>query len=656
MSGFEALAKVLPVNGKSAGTDPTTPPTEAGIADVAPIRYSQDASESPEEYNPLADVLGSPIQLEGDIDTSGFDPFVEAGLSFDLGPGFDFSDAPDVIDLPLLEDLESSIIEMPEYGLDTVSNVSCSPLPQRSLLLDYYRVPNPSPTSHIDDIESKLVQHYFKEVCILFSSFDSLLNPFRTTIGRIFQESPSIYYAIQSMAAAHLANTIPNMTEVGKMMQRRACDSLQAELPAVQSGQTSGTVTFLSIVLLGMTTSWHQSNALGEEFLAMARSLIVPKLICNTSREEVRRETQFFEEALIYWEMLMGFVTQDTVTCSSGSVLRQRSRTAPQPAEPSTRARFIDGKIVPHPWTGIAPSIQLLFAEVGRLVRKERLLHLYGSPDLLIQQQQNLTDARSLEEDLLAAEYPGQQELADPGDVRTPKRDFLVLAEAYRCAGLLELYRVFPYLLRRRLGLVTCDDNEGDPSTQVDTDTDTHTVPDTDTNGCTADFFVIPWTTQPAEQHLGISAFSAPATPPFTNPSQPPVPFPPPPRFSTPHETTDTTIWLNSLALHILSLLSSLPPTSGTCCLQPILFVAAASELRLTSSIDYFDVHGNDSRVLGGRRFAERRLEEFAMRLPEKPLRRCLQIVREVWRRGDEGMGVFWVDVVVQMGWETVMG
>jgi hypothetical protein len=243
-----------------------------------------------------------------------------------------------------------------------------------------------------------------------------------------------------------------------------------------------------------------------------------------------------------------------------------------------------------------------------------------------------LINAQTLEEDLLSAEYPAQHELADPGDARTPRRDFLVLAEAYRCAGLLELYRIFPSLLRRRLGT-------NNNSSESDADADANTTG------------FIPWTQlEPALLRDAVSSFSR------THP------FSPPPRFSTPYETTDTTMWLNSLALHILSLLSTLPATSGTCCLQPILFVTAASELRLTSSIDYFDVHGNDGRVLATRRFVEQRMAEFAFRLPDKPVRRCIDIVREVWKRADaarsDGTGgdVFWVDVVVEKGWQTVMG
>jgi hypothetical protein len=462
-----------------------------------------------------------------------------------------------------------------------------SPRLSRSLLLDLYRLPSPSPdpSSH-DDVESLLVQHYFKDVCAVFSSFDSVLNPFRTTIGRIYQESPSINYAIQSMAAAHLANTFPNMAAKGLELQRKARDALDVELPLARSGQTSATKTFLSIMLLGLTTSWHDSSAIGMEYLSTARDLILPKLLSRSGVAEAEREARFFEESLIHWEMLMGFVTEDAMSYSPISGLRlsvvskQNSRTSE--------------KTLPHPWTGIAPTIHFLFAEVGRLVRKERSMDRESSMDIR-RRTENLQNAASLEEDLLAAEYPSVDDVIDTGDQRTPKRHFTVMAEAYRHSGLLELYRVFPSLLRKRLG-------SGKLS------------------GTDSMDFEFPM-----------------------------------PRFETPFEDTDMKLWLNSLAMHIIRTLESLPSSSGTFCTQPRLLVVAASELKFVSSVDFFDVHANDAEVLTARDFVIRRLQEFALRLPNKPLRQMIQLIKETWRQSDEGQDVFWIDVMNEKGYHTIM-
>lgn len=286
----------------------------------------------------------------------------------------------------------------------------------------------------------------------------------------------------------------------------------------------------------------------------------------------------------------MGFVTEDAMSFSPPSGLRPRVVTKKN----TPAARRPDGKIVPHPWTGIAPMVQFLFAEVGRLVRRERSLNKSSAMDFR-RRQENLQNAASLEEDLLAVEYPSVEEVADTGDERTPKEDFVVIAEAYRCAGLLELYRVFPSILRKR---------------------------------------------------LGSGQFSDVDTVNFKFPM---------PRFETAYEDTDIKLWLNSLAMHLLRSLEALPSSSGTFCVQPLLLVVAASELKFVSSVDFFDVHANDSKILTAREFVIRRLQEFALRLPNKPLRQMIQLIKETWRQSDEGQDSFWIDIMNDKGWHCIM-
>lgn len=598
-NGIEALAAVLPAGRKTVMTEeatkqaspplPSPPALEELVQDSSP-----EDEDSPPDFEPfrMEDIDAmDPIILDGLVDAI---PLPHEDMTFDPFEHVDL-DSGSFDDLGL--DMEDISYKHESFSSSTSGSTSrecsqeASPRLSRSLLLDFYRLPSPSPNpSSPDDVESLLVQHYFKDVCAVFSSFDSILNPFRTTIARIYQESPSINYAIQSMAAAHLANTFPNMATVGVQLQRKACDALQAELPLVQSGQASATKTFLSIMLLGLTTSWHDSSALGLEYLSTARSLILPKLLSRSEEDEVQREAQFFEESLIHWEMLMGFVTDDAMSFSPPSVLRPR-RVSKQKGPAARRS---DGKIVPHPWTGIGPTGQFLLAEVGRLVRRERSLDKDSAMDIR-RRQENALNASSLEEDLLALEYPSTDDLADTGDERTPKQNFIVIAEAYRCAGLLELYRVFPSILRKRLG-------NGNPSA-----------------------------TNSVDFHF------------------------PMPRFETPYEDTDIKLWLNSLAMHILRSIESLPSSSGTFCIQPLLLVIAASELQFVSSVDFFDVHANDSKILSARDFVMRRLQEFALRLPNKPLRQMIQLIKETWRQSDEGNDAFWVDVMNEKGWHTVM-
>ncbi|KAH9868709.1 hypothetical protein J1614_007781 [Plenodomus biglobosus] len=593
-NGIEALAAVLPAGRNSTVVEHkepipviTSPP--ALDETTSAQETSTEDSDSPRDFEPFLmediDVMDQ-VSLDGLVDAV---PLTHDDFDFDAFENLEF-DSRSVGELSFdsnispTQDLTTSSLPLATQEPSRES----SPRLSRSLLMDFYRLPSPAPNpSSSDDIESLLIQHYFKDVCAIFSSFDSILNPFRTTISRIYQDSPSINYAIQSMAAAHLANTFPNMAAIGVELQNKAHDALEAELPLAQSGQASATKTFLSIMLLGLTTSWHDSTALGTEYLSTARSLILPKLLSRSEEVEVQREAQFFEESLIHWEMLMGFVTEDAMSFSPPSGLRPRIVSKKNTRRP-------DGKIVPHPWTGIAPMVQFLFAEVGRLVRRERAMNKNSAMDFR-QRQENLQNAASLEEDFLAVECPSVDEVADTGDERTPKEDFIVLAEAYRCAGLLELYRVFPSLLRKRLG-----------SGKL--------------------------------KGVGSVDFQFPM-----------------PRYETPYEDTDIKLWLNSLAMHILQSLDALPASSGTFCVQPLLLVVAASELKFVSSVDFFDVHANDSKILTARNSAIRRLQEFALRLPNKPLRQMMKLIRETWQQSDDGRDTFWIDVMNENGWQCLM-
>jgi hypothetical protein len=51
------------------------------------------------------------------------------------------------------------------------------------------------------------------------------------------------------------------------------------------------------------------------------------------------------------------------------------------------------------------------------------------------------------------------------------------------------------------------------------------------------------------------------------------------------------------------------------------------------------------------------RLEELSTRLPSKPVFMIIKLVKEVWRRFDIGdSSVFWLDVMHENGWQTVIG
>ncbi|KAK8204969.1 fungal-specific transcription factor domain-containing protein [Phyllosticta capitalensis] len=493
-------------------------------------------------------------------------------------------------------------------GIDDPGDVEELPLhfnDQPEEMISFYTRANSAPGPSLVDPAMKLVNYYFSNVCPLYSAFDSALNPFRSAVGQIWDSSQSVYYAIQSMAAAQLANFYPEMIFTGLEMQRKAYQSLQDEMQLVTAGCQSSDRALLTLLLLGPSASWHDSSDLGLSHLSAARALIYPRLIAPVppGNNLLRRRNQFFEEALIYWEMLIGFVEPECTSSNIGPLGLASSFLGGNSDSPTAQAR----KLLPHPWTGIAPKVQTIFAEVGRLIRQERLSKSRDRANRSTAfgmmpassfrtgrakaAADNLAWATVLEDHLLSASLPTTEDLIDPGDVNTTRADFVAIGEAYRCAGLLELYRVFPSLLRKRLGAAH---------------------PPTTTTASAA---------------------------------------PPPTASQT--SATDARSFLNSLALHILSMLESLPSSSGTMSTQPILLVAAASELRYVTSLDYWDFDAGAAAVRHARSFVMERLREFSKRLPRRPLERMMELVEEVWRRGGD---TFWVDVMLEKGWQTVMG
>lgn len=491
--------------------------------------------------------------------------------------------------------------------LQTRANPNHSPDPEqwKTLLRSYYRMSEPCLPRTLQTQGSALIEHYFRDVCVIFSSFDSAMNPFRTVIARLWDNSSSIYFAIQSMAAAHLANSIPSMRLTGLTMQKKAYACLQQELQLASINHSTDDKLLLAVLLLGLTACWHDSSDLGVAHLSAARALIHPRLIRDNSDDdetpqsaESRRNDQFFAEALIYWEMCMAFVSRETFVVP----VPQRRRIHSPSIGNDTTALPSTQKIFPHPWTGIAPRVQMLFAEVGRLVRHhcnvQMALHPSATDSNAI-----TTAATDLEEQLLSVDIPTASDLVDVQDERTRPVDFVNVAEATKCAALLQIYRVFPSILACRLG-------------------------------------------KPG---------GAPPAPGFDGRDD----------VDVTSEDMDQSEWLTSFATHILNLLAQVPSSSGNRPQQLILLVTAATELRYSStepsshtvSAPSSSLSSPNPDVTCARTFAMARLQELAARLPSRPVVRIIDLVKEVWRRSDGGEDqVFWMDVMIANGWETVMG
>lgn len=474
-------------------------------------------------------------------------------------------------------------------------------------------------------LPTMLVDYYFNYVCQIFSSFDGTLNPFRSTIGRLWDGSAPIYYAIQSMAAAYLSNHFPRMSTIGIQMQRDTYRYLYEVKRGGFSDPGNLDKTLLTILLVGQTTAWHNPTDLGLVHLKSAKRINRRRLEQQTSQQLVRsarRQNEFFEQCILYWDMLAGFVDDDVDESFEIPNLN------PETLGDSSNSSCQVAQVFPHPWTGVAPRILQLFAQVGRLIRRYRkfvaedaasinMLSLDLGFDVHYPQNsfatlESISKAQSLEEELLEITPPLIRELVDAGDENTPVQHYLDLAEAYRNAALLQIYRIFPTILLKRVPLT--GNNFGTISTSA----------------------------------LG---------------GENPFSFLPDPSQQSPDD------FLVSLAMHTISLLENLPSNSGTRCLQPILHIVAASELRFsppsiidplspftpTSSISY-SLTNREVDIAAARRFVVTRLQGFQLSLPAKPIVKALELIQETWARADLGQDVYWMDVMEQMGWASIFG
>ncbi|KAJ5094729.1 Aflatoxin biosynthesis regulatory protein [Penicillium angulare] len=543
---------------------------------------------------------------------------------------------------------------------------SYPPAGQRSPRRDFMSISRP-----LNNPSWTLIEYYFKEVAALFSSYDSQMNPFRTTVSRLWGSSLAMCRTMQSMAAATLVNDFPQFGPMGRKMRDEAVDIITRE--AVMDDKS-----LLALLMLGQTASWHDPNDLGISFFNLLRKQMnsissgsVPNGIAFN--KGASNNYRFFEEALIYWEMLLSFVADnDTMVLSDDTSYMSESLVLQR---------------VPHPWTGIARDTQFTVHEVGRLVRRERkriCSRRFTSQDDIARAQIAMEKARELEDRLLSLAHPTEAEIVSPGDDETPVWHLLTMAEVYRCTGLMQLYRVFPDLLRTRLPNPEeshfsdpSGTDQSDPFFPIDLDSmDLSPNFGNTTQGTTSN------TNQSTNQPNNHSPSSVSSTINLFPHSEPQRRPHPPGSVAQEHPADSLyDAWLTEFAVTLLSRLKTIPLESRTRCLQPLLLVASCSELRLPrssagqSNDEFEESQDNPTaeqarsgtetpnismetiEVSRTRKFILGRLTSFLHVLPPKPINVCLRLVREVWRRMDSGeTDTYWVDVMIEKGWETTMG
>lgn len=152
---------------------------------------------------------------------------------------------------------------------------------------------------------------------------------------------------------------------------------------------------------------------------------------------------KFFQDALMYWEMLATFVEPVPKMTFAGF------------GAPIPNVSTEEEPRLPHPWAGLNTELHFVLAEIGRILRgrQSRLACAYHGrrhTDDRCEHEEHW--AGSLETFLCSIQIPNEENIIDYGDENTPKSDLIRTAHAHRYVCLLELYCAFPRLLEGRIG------------------------------------------------------------------------------------------------------------------------------------------------------------------------------------------------------------
>ncbi|KAM5349541.1 hypothetical protein ACJ41O_006046 [Fusarium nematophilum] len=295
------------------------------------------------------------------------------------------------------------------------------------------------PPRELFNLPNALSEYFFREVITLYCSWDSKSNVMRNIVENMWQSSGALHHTIQSMAAACLSEDFPHLLAVARQEHVQALQLIQNKVPSAQKQ-----AMLLSSMLLGHTSSWLSPHNLATEMFRASNSIL----------DDITAETgdcaglSFFNDTMDYWAMLLVYLTDRQ---QLGDYHRDSS------VGPTDPTKWIE----PHPYSGISHDMIRTLTDTGSLIfqyRKHMAKVKFMTEKDLDVFRAALREARRLERILLAHRAPDLSQVKDPGDPKTPLKHLELMDEAYRCTGLLQLYRVFPDLLNERYAPWNKDD------------------------------------------------------------------------------------------------------------------------------------------------------------------------------------------------------
>lgn len=295
------------------------------------------------------------------------------------------------------------------------------------------RTPEPRVFKTLTDTPSALCGYFFEHVIGLYCAWDGRENYMRTTSSQFWQSCAPLYHTMQSMAAVCLADDFPHLLPLATEERTKALDALRMQY----SDCYGFTARLMALMLLAQTSSWHCPDDLAvEQFRTVQRML-------GDWQQETQDSTdfEFFARCMGYWKMLLSFITDSDNLAHNDTIIM------------TAGDRGTDLACRPHEFSGVSSTMVETLSQVGNLIFRARKRS--SSPAIMSEKAardflDSLSQARSLEKKLLGYRQKDPALVLETDDPVTSASHFCHIDEAYRCTGLLQLYRVFPDLLRGR--------------------------------------------------------------------------------------------------------------------------------------------------------------------------------------------------------------
>ncbi|KAF4971486.1 hypothetical protein FSARC_1714 [Fusarium sarcochroum] len=348
---------------------------------------------------------------------------------------------------------------------------------------DLILMPNPSIIQAPVHLSTTLIEYWFRNICPVRSAFDSEVNNNRSLARNAWTTSEAAFYAMQVMSAACLIGTMPQLSEALPLLREQAIFAINQGIYQVRTMRTARVTADLAFAVFALGTSSHWINPTASVYpwLESARELLsIWRLRLSTADALLYA---YFCQALTYWEMLLTVVGVGsnfaTVEKRRGKYRVNLRRAMGLEADDSGVAQDEQSSLsssiklvgtLPNSWCGISNEVVGVFGQVLALCRSACEYNQEKTTLTLSTTSKALCDiavAHELEKELLGMDFDTivlleevEGYYVDTQDHNTPVSHLLQTAEAYRKAGLLQLYLTFDDLV-----VSTSNGRTGPPAT-----------------------------------------------------------------------------------------------------------------------------------------------------------------------------------------------